>query len=162
MDTRQIDQILKQELGDAFVGVFARDQIPPHLPSNFAMVVNTHPSHKPGEHWVAIYVSNLEGEYFDSYGLPPPPDFEILLDKYSITQRMNRHQLQDYFSFACGQYCIYYLYHRHNGESLESICKRLREEGDKNDYIVQNFVSSMWDVGANGGQTCGCLKDYCM
>ena len=164
MDTRQINAILSQELGNVFLGVFARDEIPLHLPPTFAMVVNTHPSNKPGEHWVAFYVDRnircVEGEYFDSYGLPPPPDFELLLDRCCLNYKFNRHQLQDYFSFVCGQYCIYYLYHRFHGESLGSICSRLREAGDKNDSIVANFVSQNWGPLPCGGQTCRCLRDF--
>ena len=159
MNTSQIDQILRQELGEVFVGVFSRDTIPLQLPNKFAMVVNTHPSNKPGEHWVAFYVDRREGEYFDSYGFPPPPDFEILLDKYSVTQSYNRHQLQDYFSFVCGQFCIYYLYHRYHGESLGTICNRLRSYGDT---VVAEFVASKWDIeNEEWGQSCGCLRDYC-
>ena len=159
MDTYQIDTILREELGDCFLGVFARDQIPlaqgPRaqvLGSSarrpMAMVVNTHPAHLPGE-------------YFDSYGLPPPLDFERILDRCTLHYTFNRHQLQDYFSFVCGQYCIYYLYHRHRGQSLSSICDDLRKEGDKNDCIVAEFVSQRYGLEPSGcGQTCGCLRDY--
>ena len=161
MNTKQIENILGQELGEVFVGVFSRDNIPTHLPNKFAMVVNTHPSHKPGEHWVAFYVDRMEGEYFDSYGLPPPPDFERLLDKYSVSQHYNTHQLQDYFSFVCGQYCIYYLYHRYHGEGLGDICNRLRSCGDRNDSLVADFVAEKWDIEeVNWGQTCGCFRDF--
>ena len=165
MDTYQIHSILKQELGDTFLGVFARDQIPTRLPPKFAMVVNTHPAHKPGEHWVAIYVDRDQGEYFDSYGLPPPLDLEKLLDKSCTHYSFNPHQLQDYFSFVCGEYCIYYLYHRYHGQSLKTICDNLRKEGDRNDCIVSDFVNQNWDPpGSNWeppcGQTCRCLRDY--
>ena len=164
MNTIQINRILKQELGDTFLGVFSRNTIPESLPTGkpIAMVVNTHPSHKPGEHWVAFYINGKEGEYFDSYGLPPPLDFELLLDRYCISYKYNAFQLQDYLSFVCGQYCLYYLYHRHLGESMTSIIKRLREAGDANDAIVADFVAQNWDVDDGlDGQRCGCLRDYC-
>ena len=34
--------------------------------------MNTHPSHMPGEHWLALTLEeNGQATFFDSYGLPP-------------------------------------------------------------------------------------------
>jgi hypothetical protein len=57
----------------SFAGVFAADQLPNKLIEKpVSMVVNTHKSNMPGEHWVAIYVNeNGFGEYFDSFGMAP-------------------------------------------------------------------------------------------
>jgi len=55
-----------------FLGTFSCDTIPKinNFPSSF--IVNTQPSGKGGEHWVAIYINNeRKGEYFDSYGFKP-------------------------------------------------------------------------------------------
>ena len=161
MDTYQIYSILKQELGNDFIGVFARDKIPTDLPPKFGMVVNTHPAHKPGEHWVAIYVENNIGEYFDSYGLPPPLDLEQVLDQVCHNFTFNPHQLQDYLSFVCGEYCIYYLYHRQCGERLHEICNKLKSYGEANDSIVAEFVNQHWPNSSYiCGQICRCLRDF--
>lgn len=62
-------------LGDAFCGVWASDQLPSlmhafRLPAY--MIVNIHPSHEPGEHWLAITLDE-DGSaiFFDLFGLPP-------------------------------------------------------------------------------------------
>ena len=158
MNSKQIDTILRGELGSTFLGVFARDKIPHHFPPRFAMVVNTDPAKRPGEHWVAFYVENGEGEYFDSYGLPPPRDLEIVLDRCCFHYAYNKYQLQDLWTFVCGQFCVYYLYHRNQGERLGSIVDRLRKYGEKNDCIVETFVAQKWGCTEKGeGQTCRCL-----
>ena len=73
MNTLQINNILKKELGHVFKGVYALDQIArlnPRVPA--AYVFNTKPSTSPGEHWVAAYImSNRKAVYFDSLGFQP-------------------------------------------------------------------------------------------
>jgi hypothetical protein len=72
METFQIEHILKNVLGDVFHGVFPSDMIPPVEKYPVAMVCNTDPHDKPGQHWIAMYISDDGiGEYFDSYGQPP-------------------------------------------------------------------------------------------
>ena len=52
MNTEKIERMIRRHIRD-FDGVFSVDRLPskPHL-----LVCNTDPSHRPGEHWVAIYV----------------------------------------------------------------------------------------------------------
>ena len=73
MNTLQIERLLKKDLKSKtiFKKVCALDQLEkPTFPS--AYVINSDPSSKPGEHWVAVYFDKRgRGEYFDSYGLPP-------------------------------------------------------------------------------------------
>ena len=74
LNTIQLYEALQQNLPkNHFIGVYAADQLP-HFIHTFpaAIIINTDPSHKSGEHWVAIYIANTgHGEYMDSYGLPP-------------------------------------------------------------------------------------------
>ena len=69
MDTQQLRDVLKRDLGPAFGGVYPRDVIPELLPHHKAIVVNTDPHDRPGAHWVYLYLSSPTVEYFDSYGL---------------------------------------------------------------------------------------------
>ena len=73
MNTLQIERLLKKDLKSKtiFKKVCALDQLEkPTFPS--AYVINSDPSSKPGEHWIAVYFDKRgRGEYFDSYGLPP-------------------------------------------------------------------------------------------
>ena len=40
------------------------------------LVCNTDPSNRPGSHWIAIYVEDGRGEFFDSFGRRPNATFE--------------------------------------------------------------------------------------
>ena len=94
-----------------FDGVFAADRLPndPCL-----LVCNTDPSHSPGENWVAIYVDEegRYGEYFDSFGRPPPVTFRRYLDLdiacIGPIWSYNDVQLQSVASRFCGHYCVLY------------------------------------------------------
>lgn len=54
-----------------YVGAFACDELPttPLRGSPQAYIVNTHPGHKPGEHWIAVWTYEDSCELLDSYGL---------------------------------------------------------------------------------------------
>ena len=74
MNELQIKHILESDARarDAFRGVYARNKLPIRAPTTSLYVCNTDPNHKPGEHWVTIYINNdRRGEYFDSFGMPP-------------------------------------------------------------------------------------------
>ena len=48
------------DTGVHWINVFARDQLPPLDRTHyrpFALVVNTDPADKPGEHWLAFFAS---------------------------------------------------------------------------------------------------------
>ena len=56
MNTEQIERLIRRHIRD-FDGVFSIDR----LPSNPCLLVyNTDPSHRPGEHWVAMYVDEKD------------------------------------------------------------------------------------------------------
>ena len=57
---------------DAFREVYARNELPIRAPTISLYVCNIDPNHKPGEHWVMIYIDiDQRGKYFDSLGMPP-------------------------------------------------------------------------------------------
>ena len=43
---------------DAFRGVYSQNELPIRAPTTSLCVCNTDPNHKPGEHWVTIYINN--------------------------------------------------------------------------------------------------------
>ena len=52
-----------------FKGVFARDNIPFIISYPCSLIINTDPSTRPGEHWLALFFnSKKEAEFFDSFG----------------------------------------------------------------------------------------------
>ena len=69
MNTVDLDRLISHYVKH-FYGVLSSDR----LPSNPRMLLsNTHPSDKPREHWVIVYVSDNGdyGEFFDLFGRPP-------------------------------------------------------------------------------------------
>jgi hypothetical protein len=74
MNTLEIDTLLKKHSHSkpVFKGVYARNRLPRLLNVPSALVGNTDPDHRMGQHWVAIYIdANSRGEYYDPTGTPP-------------------------------------------------------------------------------------------
>ena len=74
MNTLEIDTLLKKHPHSRPVskGVYARNRLPRLLSVPSALVGNTDPDHRMGQHWVAIYIdANSKGEYYDPTGIPP-------------------------------------------------------------------------------------------
>ena len=83
----------------------------------------------PGEHWVAVYVSEEKScDYFDSYGTGPLENIYKWMKKMRLQPiRYNKKWLQAPTSQACGAYCLYFLRARARGMSLEKILGHFRE-----------------------------------
>ncbi len=122
-----------------FLGVFPADKIPIVEYKPAAFIANTDPSTMPGQHWVAFFFSENQSEYFDSYGIPPRPDFEVYLKKLG-EYKYNDVTLQDFNTTVCGQYCIYFLHFRCQGYTMNEIIDFLNKKPNKNDVLVRDFV----------------------
>ena len=146
MDGAGIDLILSDVLSCTrthYLGVFALDQIPLtplHFPC--AYVANTDPSTLPGTHWVAFYLdSPTQLTFFDSYGCTPQfYNFALSPDLNSI--HSNSYPIQQLHTSVCGQYCIYFLYHRSRCTPLSTIISALRRISNP-DNFVQLFVAKL-------------------
>ena len=118
-----------------WLGVFARDELPdlPMEKRPFALVINTDPHDKPGQHWLAIYAP-IEGPYelFDSFGLAPS---FYALDFVGPTHSL--YSLQSYSSSLCGHYCIYFIYLRSREHSFQNIIEYLHRVLCPDRYILE-------------------------
>ena len=130
---------------DAFRGVYSRNELPIRAPTTSLYVCNTDPNHKPGEHWVTIYIGNdRRGEYFDSFGMPPLFDeFVTFLNNNTKSWTHNKRVVQDVYSSACGYHCIFYAVHRCVGFDVGSIANMYTNDTVFNDAIVEEFVRKM-------------------
>lgn len=133
MNTTDISNVMKHI--KCFRGVFAADQMShetenilrPTTPSG--IIVNTDPSWRDGQHWVAFYFNqtstHLNIEYFDSFGSNSSARFlnskyfkhfvHNLREKHQINKIkiwVNKDRFQDARSSVCGQYCCFYIYFR--------------------------------------------------
>ncbi len=140
MNRKQLENILD---GDSyarrtFCGVFPRDalafiNVDTSKPSIY--IINTDPSYRRGEHWVAIYFNGFgKGEYFDSFGLPPRHgDIERFLYHHVLSYTYNRRVLQNVLSVTCGLYCVYYVMRKSRGESMTKNCGHLSSTTTENE-----------------------------
>ena len=140
MRSSTIERAMRQhgETRDAFLGVFASDQLPvPPKRRTVALIANTDPSNKQGQHWCAFYITPSCVYYFDSYGFPPlVKSFERLLRCRRRRQVFGR-RLQGRGS-ACGYYCMYFILAMLRGD--HTLMERFGDDLNANDRIVRNEV----------------------
>ena len=123
-----------------WLGVFARDQIPDDLNSKrpFALVLNTDPADKPGQHWLAMYGPTTGPiELFDSYALPPS-----LYGLNSFALTYSRTPLQSPSSAVCGHYCLFFLYIRSHCNSFNAIIRHLKQMFNVDSY-VREYINDL-------------------
>jgi len=86
-------------------------------------VFNTHPSRKPGEHWIALVVKGRIVYYFDSFGRHPDvyPALAKKIRRESVKVFYNSCLLQDLSSTACGDYCVIFCLLSSRGWSLQRV-----------------------------------------
>ncbi len=136
MDTILIRKLLKSF--KCFKGVYPLNLMPA-MKKPLAIIVNTHPSDKPGEHWVSIIINKDGfGEYFDSFGLPPlHSEFVKYLDRNCENGwRFNPIPLQNKRSTTCGHYCVLYVIFRCLGYSYDDFISRFTRQSLENDSKV--------------------------
>ncbi|KAJ8049271.1 hypothetical protein HOLleu_01951 [Holothuria leucospilota] len=156
MDTNQIAHALLSDnfTKTSFQGVFPSDtlrELQPNYPCS--LVINLDPSHLPGSHWVAVFISKEgHGEYFDSYGLPPSTVSAIstFMNRVCIQHCYNEKTLQSLFSDVCGHYVIFYLLHKNRGCKMETIKSWFSSKPDVNDRMVYEFISKYFPCIAEG------------
>lgn len=124
-----------------FLGVFSCDTLPRNVPSKCGLIVNTDKSSGPGEHWVAIFIENNVGEYFDSFGLPPlVPEILKFLENCCQSWYFNQTQFQGINHSSCGQFAVLYLLVRLNNSTLNNYLEMFSHDLNVNDYIVRNLI----------------------
>lgn len=152
MNTQQLQRALSNNIHtrDTYLGVFASDQLPERITKYPAcFIANVDPATKSGSHWVAFYIkSRYVIEFFDSYGHPPsyfPRNISTYVTHYRRVS-YNPMVLQSNVTAVCGQYCVYYLYSKCKGRTLNSILLSFIPGNLYNDIKVYNFVTKYFNV----------------
>ena len=148
MNTFQLAQVLSKDpfTRESFAGVYACNQLSSIEINEYSksFVVNTDPMELPSAHWIAIYFNEqMKGEFFDSYGKHPIHYNKYFLDfmkRNGVQREHNKIQLQRALPSVCGQYCIYFLYHRCRKRSMSSIVNSFVNDKLRNDQLVYDFV----------------------
>lgn len=111
MKTRELHRALRRhrDTQPVFKGVYPCNRLPTVPPGKvMAIIANTDPSHKPGQHWVAYFYTKTHVFYFDSYGQPP---LKPTLRKMMSYRRHKKHfgrRLQG-SGHMCGEYCLFFI-----------------------------------------------------
>lgn len=147
MNSRQIYQVLSRNVKH-FNNVYSIDTLPSVFSLPAIFIVNFDPSHLPGSHWVAIYISDTGyGEYFDSYGMRPiKSNLVHFLRLHSKHWTYNKRRLQGVISHVCGQYCCLYALYRGSGISMETFTDQFSKNNFCfNDQLIVSLYRKYFD-----------------
>ena len=151
MDEVELTRLLlgNQVTSPYFCGVISHDQLNlRQTPETGFYICNTDDSNGPGEHWLALVWTNKGPvEFFDSLAKPPShydKDFvNFMIDK-GPDYKYSTKRIQAVDSIMCGEFCVFYSYHRCKGYSMEHILTLFSDTHLKyNDVIVNSFVNKM-------------------
>ena len=131
-----VDELCKLDLEDAFKKGTKR----------LGIIFNLDKHDEPGSHWVCAFIDipNKSAYYFDSYGLPPPPEISALLERCkaqgceTILYNDIRHQRKD---SECGMYCLYTIISLLRGKSFSTICMDIVDDDSMNAFRDVLFAS---------------------
>ena len=125
-------------------GIFARDE---KMGKNHSpCIINLDSLEGLGTHWVCCWFSKEHFEYFDSFGLPPPLEWEKNIMRWFPNMKFflrNNYQIQDVNSVRCGYYCLYFLNEKNRGKSFVEILKMFSMSNPKkNEKLIKKYFSS--------------------
>ena len=158
MNGTQIAEKLKSNCVTApyFIGICSQDElvnIPrkrdgQHVKPNSFIVVNTDTENGMGKHWVSLFIfDDHYTEFFDSLAHYPDyysSNFTKFLKQVCSKFAMNTREIQSQTSTMCGEFCIYYCYHRCLGKSFRNIINTFSSTNlNSNDKIVHQFTASL-------------------
>ena len=149
MDSVELKKICSSDpfIKKCFSGVFSSNTLPrkklTRLPA--ALVCNTKPSNHPGEHWIALYLTESHLEYFCSFGSNPPSFVTRFAHRqgFSSARRTNV-IIQSLNSTTCGQHCVLFLHFRCRGVPMRRIISLFDENRKKNDEIVVAMIKGLY------------------
>lgn len=125
-----------------FLGCFPRDMLPP-FPSQFpkTMIINTHDSYKPGEHWLGLVLLKNRCFYFDSFGVGIiDPYILSYLGKYKKVIYSNI-CIQHNKSVKCGQFCTAFIKSVNSKQSYQNFISSFNHvDLLSNDVIVKDYI----------------------
>ena len=150
MNAREIYSALKRDrcTRDRFVGVFAADNLPAEKEFPGGYIVNTDPSSKPGQHWIAFYCYDGCMECFDSSGADPQVYHPNIADwvKRGGFRIKQKEILQSQNTTVCGQYCMLFILCRCNNISYEDFMSMFSKNKNFNDKLVCKTVNKYFHL----------------
>ena len=134
MEARQIREIIDrhENVKDKVRGLFATNRLPNTLMTG-AYVLH---SSLEGGHWLCIYVTDENVEFYDSLARFPE-EYGL---QFPLPVVMNSQQLQSDHSDVCGQMCLFILFFRTLNVNMECILNFFDDNTEENDLKVAQFV----------------------
>ena len=150
MNGSEIERALRSDriTGEKFVGVFASDSLPKDKEYPGAYIVNTDPSSKPGQHWIAFFLPEPGRiEVFDSFGKDPvtySTDFAKWIGKDHVQN--SRKTLQSNSTTVCGNFCLFFILLRCYDVTFKDIASILTSNTALNDKFVHKFINKFFNI----------------
>ena len=150
MNSNEISAALRRDrfTRDQFVGVFAADDLPPEKEFPGGYIVNTEPSSKSGQHWVAFFCNDQYLECFDSFGANPAKYSPYIAEwiKSGGLRVKQKEVLQSQDSTVCGQYCMLFILCRCRNISYENFMSMFGKNKNVNDRLVCKIVNKCFHL----------------
>ena len=110
------------------------------------IIFNMDAHDKPGSHWVCAFVDlpSASAYYYDSYGLPPPPEVERLLGRLKeqgVRTVLYNDLRAQYRDTECGMYCLMVVICLLRGRTFEQVCAMRVTDGLVNAFRDVLFVT---------------------
>jgi hypothetical protein len=132
------------------------DNIFDRVARNGSYIINLSDKENPGTHWVALFIRNKVGVFFDSYGLPPPEIIGQFTHKKKLIYSTDTIQSID--STTCGFFCVWFLYVFNNldetyltyqqyGYALNQFLRKFdKNNTEKNDDILRREIKKIFTI----------------
>jgi len=136
-----------KEIKNFYLGCFSSDNYPKSLNKFEFFIVNKDSSREKGSHWMVVFLSDREIEFFDSCGTTEDFVKNFLTFEKQFVCVFNRSQLQPISSDTCGQFCIYFAFKRllNRDQSFRSVLnKSFSLNQDKNNEKVIQFCKNLF------------------
>ena len=89
-------------------------------------------------------VNNKIVEHFDSAGRQPKRDIVISLFSKALSYKYNHKRVQNYQTYTCGLFCLYYSYHSSRGRTMQSILSDFSVNLKSNEDMVIRFFTNKY------------------
>ena len=138
-----IDFDLQDTFGNCLIDELCKININKYKKNNInkiGIIFNLDKHDESGSHWVALFCDLLKKKiyYFDSYGIKPPKEVNILANKIIVQGKEDNMKIKYYinnnrFQFKgseCGIYCIYFITELLKGKTFNKITKKIINDDD--------------------------------
>lgn len=135
------------DIKNFYLGCFSSDNYPKSLEKFEFFIVNKDSSKEKGSHWMIVFLSEKEIEFFDSCGTTEEFVKNFLNFNKPFVCVFNKTQLQPLNSDTCGQFCIYFAFKRlsNRDQSFSNVLnKSFSLNLEKNNENVIKFCTNLF------------------